>query len=148
LQLRGWALFSQKVFLKSFCRSHPPHKSVRLTFTITNITNKFTNLCENRLLQNDLKNIVCEINLVLLATVRDIFCFRVCGLWCMMYGLYGIVFWLEGFRHHKIFNTQHYTLKLEPFNLKPSTLNPNGRRFTSSTTSFPETKLRSQIPTS
>ena len=87
-------------------------------------------------------------NLVLLAAVRDIFWFRVCGLWCMMYGLYGTVFWLGGFHHNKIFNTQYYTLKFEPFNLKPSTLNPKGRRFTSPTTSFPEPKLRSRIPTS
>jgi len=36
-----------QVFLKSFCRSQLPHKSVNLSFTITNIKNKLTDLCWN-----------------------------------------------------------------------------------------------------
>ena len=38
---------SHKVFLKSFCRSELPHKSVNLSFTITNIKNKLADLCGN-----------------------------------------------------------------------------------------------------
>ena len=38
------SLISHKVFLKSFCRSHPPHKSVNSSFTITNMKNKLTDL--------------------------------------------------------------------------------------------------------
>ena len=53
------------MFIKSVCRSHPPHKSVNLSFTITNTKNKLTDLCGNRLLQNDFKNTLCEINLIL-----------------------------------------------------------------------------------
>ena len=49
-------LISQKMFLKSFCSSQLPHKSVDLSLTITNIKNKLTDLCGNRLLQNDFKN--------------------------------------------------------------------------------------------
>ena len=36
-----------QVTLKSFCRSQFPHKSVHLSFTITNIKNELTNLCRN-----------------------------------------------------------------------------------------------------
>jgi len=38
-------VISHTVFLKSFCRSQLPHKSVNLSFTITNIKNKLTDLC-------------------------------------------------------------------------------------------------------
>jgi len=40
-------LISHKEFLQSFCRSQLPHKSVNLSFTITNINNKLTDLCGN-----------------------------------------------------------------------------------------------------
>ena len=40
-------IISQKVFLKSFCRSQLPDISVNLSFTITNMKNKLTNLCGN-----------------------------------------------------------------------------------------------------
>ena len=38
-------LISQKVFIKSFCNSRFPHKSVNLSFIITNIKNKLTDVC-------------------------------------------------------------------------------------------------------
>ena len=41
------AFISHQVFLKSFCRSQLPHKSVRLSFTITDIKNKLMDLCGN-----------------------------------------------------------------------------------------------------
>ena len=40
-------LISHKVFLKSFCRSQLPHKSVNLSFTITHTKNKLKNLYGN-----------------------------------------------------------------------------------------------------
>ena len=40
-------LFSHTVFLKSFFRSQIPHKSVNVSFTITDIKNKLTDLCGN-----------------------------------------------------------------------------------------------------
>ena len=36
---------SDKVFVKSFCRSQLPHKSVNLSFTVTNMKHKLTKLC-------------------------------------------------------------------------------------------------------
>ena len=50
--------------LKSSCKRRFPHKSVNLFFTITNIKNTLTDLCVNRLLQNALKNTLCEINII------------------------------------------------------------------------------------
>ena len=50
-----------KVFSKPFRRSQLPHKSVNLSFTITRIKNKLTEICGNWLLQNDVKNTLCEI---------------------------------------------------------------------------------------
>ena len=41
------AFISQKVFLKSFCKNQFPHKSVNLSFSITNVENKLTDLCGN-----------------------------------------------------------------------------------------------------
>ena len=38
---------SPKVFLKSFCRSQLPSKSVNLSFTINDMKNKLTDLCGN-----------------------------------------------------------------------------------------------------
>jgi len=40
-------LFSHKVFSKSFDRSQLPHKSVNLSFTITNVKNKLMDLYGN-----------------------------------------------------------------------------------------------------
>ena len=51
-------LISLKVFVKSFCRSQFPHKSVNLCFIITNTKDELTNLCGNRLLQNALMQIL------------------------------------------------------------------------------------------
>ena len=39
-----YTLISHKVFLKSSCRSQPPHKSINLSFIITNINNLLTGL--------------------------------------------------------------------------------------------------------
>ena len=52
---------SQKVFIKWFCKSLFPHKSVSLSFIITNTKNTLMNLCGNRLLQDDFINTSCEI---------------------------------------------------------------------------------------
>ena len=54
-------LVSQKVFLKSFGKSQLRHKSVNVSFVITNIQKELTNSCENRLLQNDWTNTFYEI---------------------------------------------------------------------------------------
>ena len=50
---QGWRgdLTSQKVLIKPFCISQPPHKSVNVSFTITNMENKLTDLCGKRLLK-------------------------------------------------------------------------------------------------
>jgi len=50
------SLFSQKVFIKLFYKSQFPHKSVNLSFIITDTKNKVTDLCGNRLLPNDFIN--------------------------------------------------------------------------------------------
>ena len=50
----------QKVFTTSFCKCQFPHKFVNLSFIITNINNKLTDLCGNYLLENDLINAFCE----------------------------------------------------------------------------------------
>ena len=54
-------LISQKMFLKSFCRSQLPHKSVNVCLTFTYMKNKRADLCGNRLLQNDLTKAFCEV---------------------------------------------------------------------------------------
>jgi hypothetical protein len=41
-------------------RSRPCNKFVNVSFTSTNIKNKLTDLCGNRLLQNDFNNTLCE----------------------------------------------------------------------------------------
>ena len=46
---------SQSVF-KVFYRSQIPYKSVNLSFTITGIKNRLTDLYGNRLVQNDFRN--------------------------------------------------------------------------------------------
>jgi hypothetical protein len=55
-------LIAHKLFLKSFCGSQLPLKSVNLSFPITNIKKKLTDSCGNRLLRNDFKNTLCEMN--------------------------------------------------------------------------------------
>jgi len=52
----------QKVFIQSFCKGQFPHKFVNLSFIITNMENKLTDLWGNWLLQNDYINTSCEIN--------------------------------------------------------------------------------------
>ena len=40
-------VISQKVFIKLFCKSRFPHKSVNLSFLVTVIKKKLTYLCKN-----------------------------------------------------------------------------------------------------
>ena len=47
LFLETCEVISHTAFLKSFRRSQVPHKSVNISFTITCIKNKLTNLCGN-----------------------------------------------------------------------------------------------------
>jgi len=54
---------SQKVVVKLFYRSQSPRKSVNLSFTISNIKNKSTDLCGNSLLQSIFMNTFCEMSL-------------------------------------------------------------------------------------
>jgi len=53
-------VLSQKVFITWFCTSQFPHKSVNLSSIITNMKNELTDLCGNRLLQNDIMNTFWE----------------------------------------------------------------------------------------
>ena len=48
--------------MKSFCKSRFPHKSVNSSFIITDIKNKLTDLCGNRLLHNNFINSLYEIS--------------------------------------------------------------------------------------
>ena len=57
-------IISQKVFIKSFCKSQFPHRSVELSFIITNLKSKLTDLCGNWLLHNVFINTLCEIKTV------------------------------------------------------------------------------------
>ena len=50
---------SHKVLLKSFCRSQLRYKSVNSSFTITNIKNRFTDLCGIDFFKTTLKTL-CE----------------------------------------------------------------------------------------
>jgi len=45
---------SHEVFLKLFCRSQLPHKFVNISFAITNIKNKLTDLWGSRLSKSNL----------------------------------------------------------------------------------------------
>ena len=54
-------LISQKEVIKSFRSIHFPHKSLNLSFIITNVREELTDLCGNGLLQNDFINNFCEI---------------------------------------------------------------------------------------
>ena len=58
---RLMVLIPLTVFLKSFCSNRLFHKSVNLSFTITYIKTELTDSCGNGLLQNDLRNILCQI---------------------------------------------------------------------------------------
>jgi hypothetical protein len=61
--------FSTEVSIKSFCTSQFQHKSVNLSFTKVTIKDKLTDLCGNRLLQNDSINTFCETRLMALLLV-------------------------------------------------------------------------------
>ena len=56
---RGFRVHSHTVFFKSICRSQLPHKSVNVSFIISDIQNKLTDLGGNRLLQNDVNFVLC-----------------------------------------------------------------------------------------
>ena len=58
-------VISQKVFIKSFGKSQFTHRSVNLSFSITNLKNKLTDLCGNRLLRNNFITTFCGIREVL-----------------------------------------------------------------------------------
>ena len=64
---RGLAtnLISQKVCIKLFCKRQFPHKFVNLSLFIANAKDKLTDLCGNRLMQNDVEDTFCEIELLL-----------------------------------------------------------------------------------
>jgi hypothetical protein len=57
----GADIISPKVFITSFCKSQFLHKSVNLSFIITYIKSKLTDLCGNKLLQNYSVNTLCGI---------------------------------------------------------------------------------------
>ena len=57
----GTDLLLQNVFTQSFRESRFPHKSINLSFIITNTKNKLTDLRREPLLQNDLINTFCEL---------------------------------------------------------------------------------------
>jgi hypothetical protein len=52
---------SHDVFLKSFCNSQFPHKSVSLSFILVMMAVKLTDLLGNSFLQNNTINTFCEI---------------------------------------------------------------------------------------
>ena len=54
-------IISHEVFLKSFRKSHFPHKSVNLFFILVMVKDKLTDLWGSRLLQNDFKHTLCKI---------------------------------------------------------------------------------------
>ena len=56
-----------KMILKSFCKSQFPQKIVNLFFTLVMVKAKFTDLCGNRLLQDDFMNTFCEMRLAVFA---------------------------------------------------------------------------------
>ena len=43
----GHEFISPKVCIKLFCKTRFPHKSVKLSFIVTDIKNKLTDLCGN-----------------------------------------------------------------------------------------------------
>jgi len=58
------SFIAHKVFIKLFYKSQFPHKFVQLSFNITNIENKSTDVYENRLLQNDFIDTISGIRTV------------------------------------------------------------------------------------
>ena len=52
---------SHKVFKKSFFRTQFPYKYVYVSFIVTNIKNKLTDVCGNGLFQDNFINTFCEI---------------------------------------------------------------------------------------
>ena len=52
--------FSQKVFIKLFCKSQFPYKFVNLFLIIVMVKDKLADLYRNRLLQNNFINVLCE----------------------------------------------------------------------------------------
>ena len=57
---RGAALISPKVFIKLFCKSQFPQKSVILFYILVIMKANLTDLCGDRLVQNDDINTLCE----------------------------------------------------------------------------------------
>ena len=51
---------SQKVLIKSCCRSQFPHKFVNFYFILSMMKDKLTDLCGNQLLQDDFVGTLCE----------------------------------------------------------------------------------------
>ena len=58
------SFIAHQVFIKLFYKRQCPHKFVQLSFNITNIENKSTDVYENRLLQNDFINTISGIRTV------------------------------------------------------------------------------------
>ena len=65
---RRAGLISHKVFLKSFCKSRFPHKSIKLNLILVILKDQLTDLWGVGLLQNDFKSTVCEIRPARLGT--------------------------------------------------------------------------------
>ena len=59
-----FAFLVSPIVFKFVLKKPIPHKSVNVSFTITDIKNKSTNLCGNLLLQDEFTNILCEIEQV------------------------------------------------------------------------------------
>jgi len=60
LSFQGENLISQKVSIQPVCKSQLLQKSVNICFMLVKIVDKLTNLCGNRLLQNNFINTFCE----------------------------------------------------------------------------------------
>ena len=92
------------MFLKSFCKSHVPHKSVNLSSTFTHI--KIKNLCGNCLWPNEFENTSCVVifSVVQWALVLGVVSgsgFRFRGLafvvWRLAFGAWGVGLRVERF---------------------------------------------------
>ena len=60
---RGSELITQKVFIKSFCKSRFTQKSGNSSFIITSMKDKLTDMRGNWLLPNDVMDTLCEIRM-------------------------------------------------------------------------------------
>ena len=60
----GWDVISQRLFIKSFCKSSFPHKFVNKFFILVIMKDTMRNKCGNWLLQNNLINTFCEMRAV------------------------------------------------------------------------------------